>query len=587
MLPPLFADKFKQKSADTFGTQILAMTVRRIKFGTLRTLSHSFGAVAAVMVAVCLGSVAYGQTSGQFVDPEIGASRTLGGQSFGGEGSKQQLESIDGEVIPGSAGLAEPDFGEYGPVSGGAAGRGSTAGQIQRPEQQSGARVLSRSEALPNEYQGETSFPDPEWMGPDTNQGQNSSRRTQFRQPQSRSVVRPQAKSLLKIEELRKAFENNNRDFDSRTHEVVRERYPDGSIKIIRTIAQDAKGNYYNDGKWLMKDRQQRDIAFGIYDRGAMKGNWVRVHEAGTGGLFLQMPFNLFSGPFVSQANFVRNKIDGVWTISDKDGKLIFSITYKNGVRSGPAKWLYPSGNPMREATFKEGVPNGIVLQRDQQGNVQRRDQFVDGRKVIRKNSTYSNQTPASEIVFRDRKLTPQGTDNWWAAKPATFDREGEPVQYGPVAEWYPNRQPKMTGRYIEGQRDGLFTWWHETHNKKAEGNFVKGKRVGLWRYWHESGMKRSEGNFEDDQPVGLWREWDQNGQVVDEKTVDPNAPKAEEVVGEEVESAGSSVLNKADLESSDFKVEIEGENADEPVSNDDPFGEKQPNEKEPGSLGF
>ena len=144
-----------------------------------------------------------------------------------------------------------------------------------------------------------------------------------------------------------------------------------------------------------------------------------------------------------------------------------------------------------------------------------------------------------------------------------------------------------MTGRYIEGQRDGLFTWWHETHNKKAEGNFVKGKRVGLWRYWHESGMKRSEGNFEDDQPVGLWREWDQNGQVVDEKTVDPNAPKAEEVVGEEVESAGSSVLNKADLESSDFKVEIEGENADEPVSNDDPFGEKQPNEKEPGSLGF
>lgn len=558
------------------------MTVRRIKS---EILSHSIRVTAAVMVAVCLASVADGQqTSGQFVDPEIKASKTIGGQSFGGDSKAQQLESIDGEVVSGSAGLSPPDFSQYGPISGGAAGRGFAADQSPRLEQQSGAGVVSQSEALPNEYQGETIYP--EWMGRDSNEGQNSSRRTQSQTPQSRSVVQPQPKSLLRIDGM-KAIENANRDFDSRTHEIVRERYPDGSIKILRTIAQDADGNYYNDGGWLMKDRQQRSIASGTYVRGAMEGDWERVHEVGTGGLFSQMPFSLYSGPFLSRANFVRNQIDGVWTISDKDKKLIFSITYKNGVRSGPAKWLYPSGKPMREATFKEGVPHGIVLQWDQQGKIQRREQFVDGRKVIRRKSTYPNQTLASERVFRDRKLTPQGSDNWWAAKPATFDRDGEAVQHGPVAEWYPNRQPKMTGRYIDGQRDGLFTWWHESHNKKAEGNFAKGKRVGLWRYWHESGMKRSEGQFEDDKPVGLWREWDTNGQVIDEKTIDPNELEAEEVDGEKVEPDGSSVLDRSDVEGSgDFRIEIEGGEADEPISNDDPFGEEQPIEKEPGSIG-
>ncbi len=542
--------------------------------------------VLAATIAVLSPSNGFAQGDADtFVTPEIKPLETLGGLRFGGDAN--QLEGIAGEAVPGRAGLAEPDFSSYGPV-GGSPNR-STADQAPTLTPQVGETIQSQTQALPNQYEGQLIMPD--WLHGSAAESPASSRRTPV--SQTKPEQRPQSNAALTTPRLlidgMKAIESANREIDSRTHEVVRERYPDGSIKIVRTIAQDSEGNYYNDGGWLMYDRQQRPIASGTFVRGAMEGDWERVHESGSGGLFSQAPFNLFSGPFLSRANFVRNDIDGVWTISDNSGKIICSITYENGTRNGLASWFYPSGKKMREAAFKDGVPDGFVLQWDQQGKQQLREQFVDGRKVIRRKSTFANQTLASERAYQGQKLIPQGTDSWWAAKPATFARDGEELQHGPVAEWYPNRQPKMTGRYVEDLRDGLFTWWHSTHNKKAEGNFLKGQRVGLWRYWHESGMKRSEGEFRDDEPFGVWRIWNEDGKLIDEKTFPLEEPilddvgdesDAETTMMDRDDSVDSEVDAMADLDN--FKIEIE----DEPASEEDPIGEKSDEESLEGIQG-
>ena len=582
---------------------LLEMVSRR-----LNNFNHRGVVCAALTVVLALLTFpceACGQDDDRFEIPDFERLETLG--ELQGDGNAEGLEDIQGEAIPGT--VAEtaprtkprvPDFSEYGPV-GGYPGGATQADQAPTLEPQ-GEQILSTSRPLPNQYKSQ--FVEPDWFRSDSDAGSSSSvqsflkpgqsGQSQLEQIQSQGGQGGPAKLTtprLQIDGMR-AIEQANRAFDSSTHEIVRERYPDGSIKIVRTIAQDADGNYYNDGGWLMYDRAQRPIASGTYVRGAMEGDWERVHESGGDGLFAQTPFNLFNGPYLSQANFVRNEIDGLWTIKDKSGKLIFSITFENGVRNGLASWYYPTGKKMRETTFKKGAPHGFVLQWDQQGKLQRREQFVDGRRVIRKKSTFPNQQLASERVYRDRKLVPQGSDNWWAAKPATFARDGEEVQYGPVTEWYPNRQPKMTGRYVDGQRDGLFTWWHKTHNKKAEGNFSAGERIGLWRYWHESGMKRSEGQFEDDKPVGTWRSWDVNGQVVDEKFFSLEDSDDLEL-SSDTESSSESEL-KLDSTSSVFEDDssVSGDmnsERDDSISNDDPFGEEVDAEgsgnEEPGGL--
>ena len=474
-------------------------------------IAFAFGLAVSFLVAA-VGTMAQ-DSSESFETPTIPGSRTIGGLAYGGEES--QLEGIDAESAGSKATLQEPNFGEYGPVTG---PRPSSQAADQAPALDRKIEVIDSSTPLPNQYNGETIEPD--WL--------SSANAPQEAEPVDRIMrsIRGSAGTSnqmssprLRIDSLNDV-ESENRNFNSdRPHEVVRERYEDGNVKIVRTVTQDQEGNYYNDGGWLMYDRQQRPIASGTFDRGAMHGSWERIHEPG-GGLFSQIPFSLFEGPYKSSATFKRNRLDGVWRITDRNDRLICSITYKDGVRDGKATWFYPrNGQKMREAEFKKGVPDGLVLQWDQQGKVTSRDRFVDGRKLLTRKTTFANQSIESQREFRDQQLSPVGTDNWWAAKPATFDRTGQPIQHGSVAQWYPNRQPKMTGRYVDGRRDGLFTWWHPTHNKKAEGKFVEGMREGLWRYWHESGMKRSEGEFKDDQPWGLWRSWNRDGKLVDERT--------------------------------------------------------------------
>ena len=543
----------------------------------------------AVCVAGLIASPVLSQ-DGRFENPTLEAAKTIGGSQFGGD-QVEGLEDITGEVISqdsgsGRARLSQPDFGSFGPVGDFQSGdrSGGDPGQLSIPTGSSNSdastsdsstpvrpgEVLSRTPSLPNRYQSESFFPD--WINNDSDSAAspNPPPASVLQSQPERRVVPQLDTPRLQIDGM-KAIEQANQQFDSSTHEIIRERYPDGSIKIVRTIAQDSEGNYYNDGGWLMYDTEQRPIASGTFVRGAMEGDWERVHETGN-GLFSQVPFSLFNGPYISRANFVRNEIDGVWKISDKQGKLISSVTYQDGVRTGLASWFFPSGKKMREATFKDGIPNGIVLQWDQQGKLQKREQFVDGRRVIRKRSTYPNQQLAAERVFRDRKLSPQGADNWWAAKPATFEQSGEAIQYGPVAEWYPNRQPKMTGRYVEGERDGLFTWWHKTHNKKAEGNFSRGKRTGLWRYWHESGMKRSEGRFEDDRPVGVWRSWNVDGRIIEEKDFSSNVPEypLEPEAGDSIFENESGVELPTDDDDDAFE-----DPSDDASDRPDPFGER------------
>jgi antitoxin component YwqK of YwqJK toxin-antitoxin module len=544
----------------------LKMSFQRLTSLPLFRLFRDIGVPLFCVWAFLAVATAMAQGQADLFDPpKIPPSETLDGLKFGGEADQGSLEGIQAEAVPGNAALQVPNFGEYGPVS---SPQGSSNAADQAPSIRSQIDVIESSGTLPNEYKGQSIFPD--WARPSATQPANSPPMMQEELPSEPRRRVEDAGPRLRIDSMN-SIESANRNFTSQKHEVIRERYEDGSVKIVRTITQDEEGNYYNDGGWLLYDRQRRPIASGTFVRGAMDGTWERIHEAGSGGIFSQLPFSLFDGPFKSSATFKRNKLDGVWTIADRSGKVICTITYKDGVRNGLATWNFPR-TKMREVRFKDGVPDGLVKQWDQQGKLVLRERFVDGRKIIRRKTTFANQSIESEREFRDQKLSAAGTDNWWAAKPATLDRVGEQIQHGPVSQWYPNRQPKMTGRYINGQRDGLFTWWHPTHNKKAEGNFENGKRQGNWIYWHESGMKRSEGEFKDDEPFGVWRIWNEDGKLVESKSFPLESAISDESDGFESapleEDQDEAALPDVDSdESGDFKLDLEKQ---DPESDED-----------------
>lgn len=312
--------------------------------------------------------------------------------------------------------------------------------------------------------------------------------------------------------------------------EKVVENYPDGRPRLIRTVAMDAEGNYYNDGPWVVKNRDGQTIAAGRYKKGVMNGQWGRRHVSSEGGLFITKPFTAFQEPFDSIANFKGGKLDGQWAIYDRSKRTVFEINYDDGKRDGPATWFYPDTTRMRSATFKQGALHGEVSEWDEDGRLTSKDYYHEGRKLVRNTSYYRPKVPKEEAFYLDVKLEQDGLDNWWEAKPAPYSSSGQRVQAGQARAWYANRQLQYRGQFRDDKPVGQFFWWHENGNRSTVGQFDReGNRTGKWIWWHENGLKQIEGSYRDGQPAKVWRSWDEDGQLIksksynsDRESVDP-----------------------------------------------------------------
>ena len=296
--------------------------------------------------------------------------------------------------------------------------------------------------------------------------------------------------------------------------EVIRERYPDGKVQIMRQVTQDKDQNYFNHGSWQLFNRRGEFMGQGEYYLGRMEGQWKRWHPSKGAELFSAAPFNQFQGPYLSSAEFSNGKLHGVWTIADREKSSIFEVSYQDGIRHGTATWYHTNGSRMRECIFREGVLDGPLFEWDADSKVTRKEEYIQGRRIVSDVQYAGKRQKLSESFYLAPKLELEGEDNWWEAKPASFVSSGKQIQHGPTGTWHSNGQPKMQGQYINGQRVGPFVGWHANGQKDVAGQFNAGKKVGTWIWWHANGQKRIEGQYDNNTPTGVWTWWNEDGSV-------------------------------------------------------------------------
>jgi antitoxin component YwqK of YwqJK toxin-antitoxin module len=547
------------------------LLILRLPFRVTQILLSAF-------VFACLGlnvQTAIAQSS-LFAEPVISSAPTFGRQVSTQIKSDQEtdqvqlgsVESIIGEEIPGTM-KAEIIDGPnlFGPLN-----QDPNAATRETPLGDSALPSLGIDATLRGSGSGEVGdLPAQETPSMDSLFLPDGSYRGNFTSPQSTRRTRETSDRLRgETPVLPKPSTQSVERLPGLTddsHEVIRQNYPNGKTKIQRTVAQDETGNYYNDGRWIMFNEQGQPITIGTYSRGVMEGMWLRSHPVGSGGIFSEIPFSQFQGPYKSRASFNRGKLDGEWVMSDRQDNPMCEIPYVDGVRHGVAKWFYPNGTVMRQVRFNEGSPDGLLQQWDEQKKLQLQEEFANGRKIIRQRAFYPNKVKSKEDVYQDKKLIVEGEDDWWSARPAPFSTVGERVQHGRTAAWYENNQPKMLGNYQNNLQQGTFTWWHANGNKELEGRFVKGKKAGVWTWWYESGMKKIQGTYVDDEPDGPWLWWNADGEVVDRKTF----PVPNELDDIDLDLSDS-VLDNANADSSETFNEGSSEDASESAIDNDEF---------------
>jgi antitoxin component YwqK of YwqJK toxin-antitoxin module len=302
----------------------------------------------------------------------------------------------------------------------------------------------------------------------------------------------------------------------SKEVEVVRERYPNRTIKIEREVTQDAQGNYINHGSWKMWDERGTLVAEGHFKNGERDGTWNRWYRGGESDLLSKIPYQQFAAPFVSQAVFKNGKLDGKWTIYDSKQRKISEWEFTDGDRNGKSSWWFASGKKMREIDFDKGEINGEFNEWNVEGKQTIKDEYQHGRKLAMKTDYHNGgaKQKKSEGMYLYAKEIVQTPDDWWNAKIAVYTKQGKDEKHGKWNSWYPSGQKQIEGAYQNDLQVGKFIWWFDNGQVALEGAYENGKQIGPWVWWHQNGLKATHGEYADGNPTGRWRWWDTNGRV-------------------------------------------------------------------------
>jgi len=106
----------------------------------------------------------------------------------------------------------------------------------------------------------------------------------------------------------------------------------------------------------------------------------------------------------------------------------------------------------------------------------------------------------AITLFHRGGKLAARGT----------YDRG---VETGPWEERHADGAYGM-GHYVDGNRDGWWTYFHEDGEKQEEGRYLAGKREGEWLWWYSDGKLRSNAMYAGGRRNGVTTDYHLDGSV-------------------------------------------------------------------------
>jgi antitoxin component YwqK of YwqJK toxin-antitoxin module len=71
------------------------------------------------------------------------------------------------------------------------------------------------------------------------------------------------------------------------------------------------------------------------------------------------------------------------------------------------------------------------------------------------------------------------------------------------------------TGAYIDGEREGPWSYFDPDGEKIREESFAKGRQNGRWVSYYANGSEQGEGSYIDQKKDGIWQYWDATGKLV------------------------------------------------------------------------
>ncbi len=306
--------------------------------------------------------------------------------------------------------------------------------------------------------------------------------------------------------------------------------YPDGKKKLVVNFV-----NGFENGYAREYDQSGNIISITEYKKGFIvsRENINRKDKEGR----KQGSWKFFrdNGMLLQEGTYRNDLKHGYFKDYGPDGKLIQVRKYEDDVLQEDAEEVikletladyHPNGKVKISATYRNGVPEGLRREYDDQGNVIKGSLYRKGIKIadgITDDQGF-RQGPWKEY-YEDGKIRSEGSylngkqvglwkyyfANGKIENTGSFNKNGKTE--GDWKWYYDDGTIRKEETYSNGLADGTSTEYDENGKIVAQGEYVDGNEQGKWVYQY--GDIREEGNYQDGSRDGLWKTWFANGQLL------------------------------------------------------------------------
>ena len=183
-----------------------------------------------------------------------------------------------------------------------------------------------------------------------------------------------------------------------------------------------------------------------------------------------------------------------------------------DSLANGRWKWFYDEEILRLEGTFKHGLKNGYFKEYDKEGNLLSATKYVDGEKVEKAEELVKLEIRTD--YYSDGKVKVVGT--YKDGIPEGIRREYD--EQGKVHKSYIFRKGKIVGEGIftdEGKREGNWKEYFPDGTLKALGSYHNDNRIGKWKFYYHTGQLEEIGAYIDGEPDSTWRWFYKSGKVL------------------------------------------------------------------------
>tara|TARA_Y100000739_G_scaffold52607_1_gene42017 strand:+ start:482 stop:1387 length:906 start_codon:yes stop_codon:yes gene_type:complete len=266
-------------------------------------------------------------------------------------------------------------------------------------------------------------------------------------------------------------------------------------INYVKSTMEPVNGIVYGEdenGQLMLeanfKDGRYHGFARTWHENGELhtESSWKDEKEDGVFSIWYEngqkeMEENYVDGKLMSQKFWDKNGIerrasfDELTSVETGNGS-VMAKKYKNGYQifTGIAFDVFNNGQLKRENSYKDGKPNGLCREWNEDGQL---------------------------LLLGYKK-----------------DGKFEGLQ----EIWNENGQLELETNYKNGVYHGLLKWWHENGQLKMEANYIEGKLAdGVSKTWYDNGQLMLMSNYKNGNPVSITC-WDINGSETDCNNLTP-----------------------------------------------------------------